>query len=1045
MIDNVNFIPNTVTFNYSQQSSLAHNDYIEIDESITNFEQLTQQQNFTLIRNQYKQFILELSKIYYYFSGLECQDSVDYTITTIYSTEKTLHSDLFYSYKQTRKHITTIINYLDACKENMEENDHIPIICSKLEDCFGFCLSGFNSKITDISDYINIYSNIEFHSKINLKIKKLLQEAIIETLIKSSDQTKIPSSNVHYQNAFFNLVADDLKLVPTIDRDANLHNVTPEIIENTINQIKKKLPKIIICKHITDYLYDVFKNCLLSIGKEAWQNNIISDLTIEYSSYLENYFINPLNNYLCIKHEEDALKISDIFIEKKIGCYELADIKDTLHYLLAKNINNLIKLSPCINSPNNLIINIDSNTNIYSIYDCYFYVLLNEDKEVLTLKHLLKLNINSIKFDLCLSIFIHALENSNEEDIYIFFKNIWHNKKTIANKHITYIKLVINNYIYENSIKQKIVNAVTNSYIKKQNNLTLLYNLIVNNILANEIIEELLKNEIDINRLLKLFNTGNLYISMSSLNNDTILKIISNYSHINTVKKATDHIVNECVTKIKNLALLEKVDSKLIDDCFISLNNTIIKQFLENIINDNNKYRLAKCLINYFIKFDIRDNKQHSILHKIVLHNDKKTLEKIIANLDSDAMHKLQFSKNYQKNIPLTYAITINQDREDIITILLDNNKNIVSYSNMYGNIALLCSAAFNKPEYIELILKYCDIATINKKNNRGHNALMEASIRGYYKVVDVLLKNIKGNNTFLLEKDTCGNNALMLAIINKHEFCAMLHIENYNSTILNCRNKGTNNILMLAAKHNMPNIVKKILTKYSHNDIQRASENSEYNSLMLAIMRNHNQITKLFLENLSCIDLNKKNYQRQNTLNLAIEFNSDHLEQIIALSSASQVTNIFYDDGASDSLVQACYHGLEDKIITALIEKFKEKTVTIGQKTVIAFTKHQESVIALSQAFEQGHLHCIKILHEYLTEEDFINTTNREGNSCLVISIKNKYYDCVEYIMDNFTPDAIKKMLPKYYNFTSINHKMKAIIGKDYIQATDENAIFQG
>jgi hypothetical protein len=1023
MINNATSMLDIITFDYSQQTGLDNNDYIEIDDSITNFEQLIQQQNFNLIRNQYKQSIKELSRLYYYFSRLECKDSVAYTIETIYSTEKTLYSDLFYSYKQTRKHIIAIINYLKLCEENRLENNHTAIICGKLADCFGFCLSGFNSKITDINDYINIYSNLDFRSKINLIIKKILQEVIRDVLLKfNSKEDAIFSSNVHHQNAFFNLVADDFNLDAIIDIDAHLHKINLKTVETIVNQIKNKLPKIIICEYITDYLYSVFIDCLVSIEKQSWQNSMISDLTMEDTSYLENNFITPINNYLCIKNQEQALKISDLFLEKELGCYELSDIKDVLYYLLANNINSIIKLSSNINNQNKLIINIDSNINVYNIYDCYFYVLFNKDREVLTLQHLSKLNLDSIQFNLYLPMFIQALRNSKKEDIYVFFNTIRRNEEAIIKKNIEYISVVINNYTRENSTEQKrIVNAVTIPYIKKQKKIDfLLYRLMINNVLTNSIIEKLLQHEIDITSLFKLFTEKHLRNFIANLNNESILKIISRYINVNAIKKESNYIINKCITENANLSLLEKVDYKLIDDYLISLNDTRRKQLLEDIINNDNRYRLAKYLINYFIKYDIRDKEKNSILHKIVLHNDQKTLQAIIKNLDVDTINQLQFAKNDKQQIPLVYAIGVKKDRKDIITILLNNNKNIVNEPNKFRNTAFICTAVYNKPEYAEIILKYCDNNAINKTNDIHYNALMEASANGYDQTVKFLLTNIKGNDTFILTEDKNGNNALMLAIINKHESCAMLHIENYNSKILLYRNKNKNNALMLATHYNMLSIVKKILTKYSHNDIIKASKESEYNSFMLSIRRKNSQLTKLFLENISCMDLNKRDNQGRNALNLAINFDSNYLEEIIKLSSVKQVTNIFFHNGASDSLAQACYHGLDDKIITALIEKFTNKK----------FTKEQKSVVALLQAFEQGHLHCIKILHKHLTAEDFINTQDKNGNSCLVISIKNNYYDCAQYIMDNFTPDAIKKMMAKFYDY-KINRKMTRIIGK--------------
>jgi ankyrin repeat protein len=1020
MINNISTASSFNTFHDNINDKSQLNDCIEIDEEITNFEMLHKQKNFSLIRSKYAESIKELAKLYYFFEGKQVTQSVQFTIETIYSTEITKHNSLFYSYKKTRRYISSIIDYLNLCKNKQIRNNHTAMIAAKLSECFGFCLEGFNSKITDLHDYIVIYSNSDLDKKINTKIKKLIQETIRDVLLakQNNHDINISTSNIHYQNAFFNLIADDFNFKIIVDKYATLNNIKFNSVTDIVKEVKIKVSKFNICKYISNYLYDIFKDCLTEIGKVKWLDGSVYDLKNEDISILEHKFLFPINKYLCSTAEENILKISDIFLENDdLSGFCLADVKDVLHYFIARYNNNIVKNSLNKHKYNNLIIALDNNAYIYNIYDSYFYVLHNTVKQPITLDYMLNIGLDDIDINGYISMFIQALTNTEENRIHDFFNKENTNQIIFNTKGSKYIISELKRFIKNNKYEQeKLLNGITSPYIEqKHTSYKLLYQFITKSILVCEITEILFNYNIDINNLFHELNKKEKYdfILKLSEKNTLILKMLSYYKDSSNITSIIYNILYINIGNEESYQIIKDFDITTTNNFLSCMNTTKRSKLLARILNKNN-YKLAKLFIEMFLCLEIVDENKNSILHHIAKNKDEKSLTEVIELLDNTSMKTLQLKKNNKGETALMVAIKQENNYNIIATLLKKNNT--VNLQNCYGNTALSLCVLSNKLEYLNLILDYCDNTTINIKNNNGSNSLMIAANVGYLDCITALLKRINYRK-YLYETNKNNNNSLSLALKYKHDDCGVFLIEKYNAEIIMEKNIDGYNALMLAAKNNLILSLKQILAKCNRDMIIKAIIKATNNSLMLSIIHKNHLCTKELLKIFTVADLNHTNDKKENALSLAIIYNSDYLEDIISLSTVKQIQNV--TAYGYNALSLACHHGIDSKLMLDLIKKNGNKVTS----------RERGYMFPLLNAVKQGHVHCLDVLSKYITEKNIINTKNANDDNCLAIAIKNNYYNCVEYMLKNYPQSAIKTLLSTKVKNLSVNTRMKKII----------------
>jgi ankyrin repeat protein len=612
--------------------------------------------------------------------------------------------------------------------------------------------------------------------------------------------------------------------------------------------------------------------------------------------------------------------------------------------------------------------------------------------------------------------FIQALTNTEENRIYNFFSKENTNNIIFNTRDSQYIISELKIFIKNNKDEQdKLLRAITNPYIEQQQlPYKLLCKFITKNILVCKITERLFNHSIDINNLFQELNKKEKYDFILKLNekNTLILKMLSYYQYSDNIKSIMYNILCKNIGSENSYQIIKDFDIKTRNNFLASISTKERSKLLANMLNKNN-YKLAKLFIEDFLCLEIVDKEKNSILHHIVKNKDEKSLTEVIERLDDISMETLQFKQNNEGKTALMLAIE-QGNNYNIIARLLEKN-NTVNLQDNYRNTALNICVIYNKLEYLDLILDYCDNTTVNIKNNKISNSLMIAAYNGYFDCVTVLLKRID-DSKYLYDVNKNNNNSVSLALKYKHATCGVLLIERYNAEILMEKNIDGENALMLAAKNNLVLPLKKILAKCDHDMIIKASATVTNNSLMLSIIQRNHLCTKELLKIFTTTDLNKVNDQKENALNLAIKYNSDSLEDIISLSTVEQIQNI--TTYRSNALSLAFCHGLDSKLILILIKKNGNR-ITSGENGYMH---------SLFQAVNQGHVHCLAILLEYVTEKNIINTIDSNDDNCLAIAIKNNYYDCVEYMLRNYPQSAIKILLKKVNNLL-FNTRMANII----------------
>jgi ankyrin repeat protein len=764
-------------------------------------------------------------------------------------------------------------------------------------------------------------------------------------------------------------------------------------------------------------LYDIFKDCLTEIGKVKWLDAPIYDLKHEDISILENKFLSPVNKYLYPETEESILKISDIFLETDdLDRFCLADVKDVLHYFIAR-YNNTNKNFLNKSNYNKLTITLANSTYIYNIFDSYFYVAHNEVKQPITLDHMLNIGLDDIDINGYISMFIQALINTEENRIYNFFSKKNTNNMIFNTKDSQYVISELKIFIKNNKYEQdKLLKGITSPYIEqKQIPDKLLCQFLTKNILVCEITEILFNNSIDINNLLQELNKKEKYDFILKLNekNTLILKMLSYYKDSYNITSIIYNILCINIGNEKSYRIIKDFDVKARNNFLASMSTIENSKLLAMMLNKNN-YKLAKMFISSFLYLEILDKDKNSILHHIAKNKDENSLTEVIEQLDDFSLEKLQVKTNNKGETALMLAIEQENNYNIIATLLKKNNT--VNLKNCYGDTALSVCVVYRKLKYLNLILDYCNNDTVNIKNNSYFNSLMIAADRGYLDCIKILLKRID-DSKYLYEENKQGYNSLSFALKNNHVSCGVLLIEKYNAEALMKKDIDGYNALMLAARNNLILPLKKILAKCNHDMIIKASSRVHNNSLMLAIINENNLCTKELLKVFTATDLNKINANKDNALNLAIKYNSDYLEDIINLSTIEQIQNITEYNCNAISL--ACYHGIDSKLILTLIKKNRNQ---------VPFNNNGY-MHSLFNAAKQGHIHCLAIVLEYVTENNIINTIDSNNDNCLSIAIKNNYYDCVEYMLKNYPQSAIKILLSKKVNILPANTRMKKII----------------
>jgi ankyrin repeat protein len=883
----------------NNQSNVSGDNYVEIPENITNFEQLLCCESFIEIKQQYIDYINQIADLYNYFIKAHTDDIaqlnkdkiINSSINKVQFYEQnknySKYEILFYSYNNIRKSLYNIISYLAKYKNETVINNDIAIVCSELKECLDICLDGFNGKIIILNDYIEYISSNDLDYKIKCKLKNLIQNKIREIII---EKRKVIS--IHSQTAFFNLVATDYNLDPIIDSYANLYDYKIHETYKIVKKIKNTMSQFNICIEIVNELYSLFEELLIKINKEHWlNNNTIKDFTEEDATKLKFFFIQPLNKYLTITDIQEQLSIRDIICEQ-LTSYSiyLADIKDVLHFFIAKNLNKFANIIPNFKEITKVIAVIENNLAIINVNNCYFYILKdNQEKLPLQLQHIQNSNIFKINKIIYIAVFMQALEQTKSiEDIYNFLNSTNINKQLFNNKHL--IVELNNSTKYNEHLKKKLTSAILYPQVNHNNRIN--YNLcmkcIEKNILTIDILNDLLERRIDVVfYFLSLLTLNNLYGYISNLNYNNIKKIIKQLKH----HKVNFYLQEAFYLLFKNhkwqlLGLILTSDVKF---AFFNYLPKARQLSALKIIFNNSKENISNYFLLDYITLGIKDDDKNNILHVIVNGNaEELLLLEITKQIPSYLLDILLFSKN---NCEFT---------------------------------VLMLAVVKNKINLVKILMPYCNLKILGAQSNSG-------------------------------------SNALMLAIKNKNLLCFQELAKTATTKILTAVNKDDDNILMQAIIKKCDDITSDI--------IERLNDEN------LAILKQYN------------------NYDRNNSLGLAIIYKSSHLVKIIDKSNA--LILMHRNKQGYNSLMLAATHGITDEALLLLLQKYKLSA--IYKQTVRGDN-------SLMLAVMHGNANIVSVLLKYYDNEQLLNIKNHNGDTAMIIAVKKGNLLCLQELLNKAT-----------------------------------------
>jgi hypothetical protein len=890
MLNDINLQP-SIFYNSTIQlecNQVVKNDYIEIPESIENFNQLRKHEAFYEIQSQYITYIEELSQLYYYFTGIKNKD-LNLIITQI-SDNKYTHVNvnmLLYSYKIIRRHLYNIINYLLECKNNHIINDKTSIICAKLADCFDVCFEGFNSKILRIGEYL--YSGNKIYEKINLTVKGFIEETIDNLLIKYKGYI-----NIHEKNALFNIVASDFNFDAIEDKYASLGSFDDISISDIICELHITLSRFNICKIITEELYSLFEDIITKIGCCKWFDSYTEDITAEHSFYLEDHFINIVNKYLNIELAEDKLSITNLInLTEKDKMY-IADIKDNLHLLCAKYMYKSANFYPkFLKCYDHILAKINKNTFIMSINNSYFYIIKNNNTIPVELSHIEKINPYSIGLKVYISIFIQALEQTfSTKSIYCFFNSFQREVLLFYSDYGYFICQELKKVLDKNyDVKNRVLSALLEAHLKGNSttNKTCKH-FIKNNIINNDLLRYLLVNKIDISSYLTTsLSKIDIFYFVVSLDAKTIENFLFSGEILNQVaiNKVRSILYYLFITKRWQL-VTTLLRSKLKFYFIESLTKKQIQKALVVILNYR-QYDIANHFLLNYVQLSIIDYQKNNILHHLVLGNQLSLLESLAKNIRSDLMRKLLLYENTIGLTPLMMSMVLAE--------------------NIY---------------YFNIILSYCDDEIISTTNNIKNNAIMLAAQEGRQQCLQKLITKTS-NHKLLTDTNIYGYNSLMLAIKNENDRCANIILDNTPAISLKQAEKNQGlTVIHLAILHKSK-LIEKLINKADKDTLKILSSSGD-SILSTAVQVGEEQTVKLILETCGKLILHKKN---ANTLNpLMIAANKRNLACFKILFKYADCGLLLKTNNKGNNILMIAAQGGNLECVNFLLQSCKKNTL---------------------------------------------------------------------------------------------------------------------
>ena len=624
-------------------------------------------------------------------------------------------------------------------------------------------------------DIIDLYDNIEFNNDkifyINFEENNDIQNInILNEIINK----KIYLDNVRFTSPIFNLFNYSYIYENIINVNYNLINSSYELIINIYDNKD-------ICYFKTEnnlLKIDIINNILrLEINNRKYElvdiNNIKNDnkLKIQFLITQKNIIFN-INNI--IYTYDNCILVYDNVTEIKI--FDNSNIIEfkIYNYLISIYKNNILDIYPKydiykLDYPKYIYTNFSSNDNIinneYNL-DVYTIILLLKKDIIFEMKN---------------------LQIYSDKDIIYFV----HDNKTIY-KHI--IINEINKIILSSNLNKTIIKINDNIFIinnnLKINSMSIKYSSLLNiNIFNHDIIDNVLFNELDIDKTINMFNIFG-FIKLNKifiLDNEKLIKAFE-YN----INKYSKNIIDYIPTAMEYLSIFSEL-----------IVNKKIHYILEKIFNDKYYYNGSDCKIYNTDTNWHCDRKTNNLHLKVAIYLDKLDKENgclcvlpgshHTSDIYSSILNKKViplfqgsggFPNNFLNNKEIPY-LPIENNFGDVVIFNLSLYH--AAFNNQYNKKMICMNYAQeyennNDEEKIECINSDCFIIA-NKKKNLNLNDKITVLDNNFYKYI----KNTRYYEKYF--KNLVENNNKLDYYVRKIKSNDMTEL---NEFVKNCNNTNT-------------------------------------------------------------------------------------------------------------------------------------------------------------------------------------------------------------------------------------------------------------
>ena len=933
--------------NLKVNTQASDDNYIPLPK-VHNSKELLRHKQFPKIQQQFLTDISELKRLAHTYVNHTYDTKINRFYERITASHGLTNSDLLLIYEKIRYEIHNIVAEISK-PQNTESHDYIANFLHGCLEGIDLCLAGVASRFNfSISNLKIIESGLQgFIYKIRYE---LAQEFISKFTFEQEKQGALDvyiGNKIHYFNAFYNMLSEQLELESVSDIHAPKH-LPDKVIKAFYEAAPLHVNGFSIIQKVKNYWVKSLSQVLKKQNISYWETHIIpaKEMVFEHLEKINKKVFEVINSLHGTK-DKAAINFLTITEEVESGGYSMCNFQEKIHAWLANYFCDEAPKVFCkvctnehgtqyIGSMSNLffwVFNCDMPLNIKAHCD------FNLSKHIsVTLNHLITLDFNTWPVEHFHPLLMQALSQSKTaNDFLTFFSNDFvlgqlHNLSDTT--RTMFFNCIVEKYIVSKNktLKQLLCKCMV-YYVLFQDK-----KLIFNTKLAYfedtplyQGIEQEIQNDCD--ALRKILNT----LTLSQL-------LSLAYKHIDMVFQETDY---DLKTLVIEAIRLEKMPFLL---------QLVKSTYADSLLGEQDDYKDKLLLL--FAKY-----------------NDLAAIEYLLPLPNINVNFK-----DEDGNTPLLHAAK--ENNTNCVRILLAHNNIIPTVSKIKQKTDTSLRlfnfiAYFNPLPFLQSLL--WNNAYVTLLNKMGRNLFHPAANKGQTGCLETLV-NIKDIQVNMQNKD--GWTALHYAANYGNKDClkALLNIKDIQ---VNIRNYKGWTALHYAARYGHVACLKNLL---SNNNIEVNKKcNHDFTPLHYASKYGHIACLKNLLSN-GDIQVNKQTPYGWTSLHFAAI--NGHGDCFKALLNFKDIQVNMQNYTGWTALHCVVNNGDAD-CLKALLD-IKDIQVNM---------QDNKSLTALHRAARYGHIACLNIL---LSSHNIqVNKQNRIGRTALHLAAINGHVDCLKTLLN--------------------------------------------